>query len=375
MSFSSGRITAIRFNVANSSGFDQAHLDALNDHRIGRQKVAAADGVETGWAAGDSILDTQFSLEKNIINDSLQFDFRLTKDVLPPDLMRAYCQAEVKAMVDVGVQVGRARMRQCKTMARERLEEEAGDGRFAKHRLIPVLWDRPTNKVYFGNASLASIDRFTSLFEQTFQTQLEFESAGARIPMGLNQDVGPSIFVPGISQEDISWCHDFSIKDWLGNEFLHWLWYYTEVESDTFHLADETDVTIMFQKNLMLDCPRGQTGIDVFKTDGPTRLPEARRAAQSGKIPRKAFFTMVRQDTQYEFGLNAETFAIQSAHIRVEDDVTDNRARLERRVELWRELNLTLDLLYDAFLSRRCTSRWTDELRGMTAWLKREERR
>lgn len=353
--------------------FNQGHIDRLMDRRVGRMRIATEDGFDVGWAAGSSVLDVNFTLE-NIINDSLHFDIRITRDVLPADLMKAYYEREIKAMQDVGVQVGQARRRQCKTLAREQLEEEARDGRFQKHRLISVMWDRPSGKVYFGNASLANADRFCSLFEQTFQIELELESAGARMDLACGE-VSPSAFVPGVSPADYSWIRDSSSRDWIGNEFLLWLWYYSDVESDTIKVADDTELTFMIARFLTIECPRGQTGYDAITHEGPTRLPEARRAIQSGKMPRKIGLTVVRQDTQYEFALNAEIFGIGSAKFTVEEDVKGDRPRVERRVELWRELNMTIDLLYDAFLRRRCSSLWQVELECMQKWLKREDRR
>jgi hypothetical protein len=44
--------------------------------------------------------------------------------------------------------------------------------------------------------------------------------------------------------------------------------------------------------------------------EGPTRLPEAFRALQAGKLPRKAGLILVRHDQQYELTLQAETLAV-----------------------------------------------------------------
>ncbi len=374
MSFRTDWVTAVRFYTdARPPTFDQEHIDKLAERRIGQHRIASEDGVEVAWAAGTNVLDAEFGLEKNIINDSLHFDLRITKDVLPADLMKAYYDAEVQAMAKFH-QVGSARRRQCKIMARERLEDEAKDGRFAKHRLIPCMWDRATGHVWFGMQSLSHADRFTSLFERTFEIQLALDGAGDRCP-AINRDgVSPAQFIPG-SKPDYYWIGDESNVCWLGNEFLHWLWYYSDVESDTIELSDKSELTFMFQKNLVVDCPRGQTGVDQFKTVGTTRLPEARRAIQAGKIPRKCAFVMVRHDTQYEFSFNAETFAIGTAKLIVEEDVTDHRARLERRIELWRELNIGIDLLYEKFLSIRTSPKWESVLGGMQKWLQQGDKR
>ena len=53
--------------------FGPEHLDRLAAHAIGQRSVANAEGIEIGWIAGDHILDTDFDLAKNVVNDTLNF--------------------------------------------------------------------------------------------------------------------------------------------------------------------------------------------------------------------------------------------------------------------------------------------------------------
>ena len=64
MGFFSGRVTFARYRVQGPSPnrFGPEHLERLQGHAIGRQRVATSDGVEVGWIAGDHILDTSFDL-------------------------------------------------------------------------------------------------------------------------------------------------------------------------------------------------------------------------------------------------------------------------------------------------------------------------
>lgn len=388
MGFFSGRVTFLRFKVNRPAPrvFDQEHLDRLADRQAGRQRIAAADGIETGWTAGDHVLDTDFQLAKNIINDTLHFELRVDVDKIPGDLLRAYYAVELKALSkDNPSGFASARQkREAKEIARDRLEEEAKDGRYRKRKCIPVLWDRLSNEVLFGATSLTQVDRMCSLFEQTFQADLECVTAGRRAyhlaelnsRTRMVDDSGPSAFVPGTTPDDVAWIADESSRDFLGNEFLLWLWYHTDVVSDSIMLADQSEVTAMMARSLTLECPRGQTGHETISHEGPTRLPEARRAIQSGKLPRKAGLTLVRHDQQYELALHAETLAVGSAKLPAPpDDVTDARAKLDERANQIRGLVETLDLLYDAFGAKRFGKDWQDELTGMQKWLKREERK
>ncbi|HEX4611316.1 MAG TPA: hypothetical protein VH092_24195, partial [Urbifossiella sp.] len=300
------------------------------------------------------------------------------------DLLRAYTAVELKALTKnnpSGFPSARQK-REAKEAARDRLEDEAKDGRYKKRKCFPVLWDRLSNEVLFGATSLTQVDRLCSLFEQTFQMKLECVTAGRRSYLLAElanrtrkvDDSSPSAFVPG-APADVAWIADESSRDFLGNEFLLWLWYYTDVVSDTITLADNSEATVMIARSLTLECPRGQTGHETISHEGPTRLPEARRAIQSGKLPRKCGLTLVRHDQQYELAIHAETLAVGSAKLPPPpDDVTDARAKLDERAAQLRALVESLDLLYDAFGQRRFGKEWEDDLPAMQRWLKREER-
>jgi hypothetical protein len=184
MGFFTGRATFLRFKVNGPAPrlFDDEQIDRLKDRMAGRQRIASADGVETGWTAGDHVLDTDFHLEKNIINDALTFDLRVDTDKLPSDLLRAYYAVELKALSKnnpSGFASARQK-REAKEIARDRLEQEAKDGRYKKRKCIPVLWDRLSNEVLFGATSLTQLDRLCSLFETTFGAELECVTAGRR---------------------------------------------------------------------------------------------------------------------------------------------------------------------------------------------------
>lgn len=387
MGFFTGRATFLRFKVNGPAPrmFDDEQIERLKDRMAGRQRIASADGVETGWTAGDHVLDTDFGLEKNIINDTLTFDLRVDTDKLPGDLLRAYYAVELKALSKnnpSGFASARQK-REAKEIARERLEQEAKDGRYKKRKCVPVLWDRLSNEVLFGATSLSQVDRLISLFETTFGANLECVTAGRRAYQlsevnartRLVDDSAPSAFVPNVTPSDVAWIADESSRDFIGNEFFLWLWYYTDVDSDTIKLADDSEVTLMLARTLNLECPRGVTGHETISHEGPTRLPEARRAIQSGKLPRKVGLTLVRHGEQYELTLHAETLGVGGAKLPPPDEGADARGKLDDRANQLRALIETLDLLYNAFCEKRFGKDWEAELAGMQKWLKRDERR
>ncbi len=379
MPFLQGRVTYTRFRVPGASPdfFGPEHLAKLEDAMIGKQRVATGDGSQFGWIAGEHILDTSFDLAKNIINDALHFAMRIDEIKMPADTLKAYYAVDLAALAagnPSGLPSAKQK-REARQSAKYRLEQEASDGRFVRRKMVSILWDRQTETIYLGTSSASATDRFLSLFKSTFGGTLESMTAGdVAMASAEHHDQGrviddaiPSTFTK-TSETDLAWIHDERCRNFLGNEFLVWLWHTVENVSDSIKLEDDSEVAVMLARSLTLECPRGQFGSDTFRSDGPAKLPEAMRALRGGRLPRKAGLTLVRHDHAYEFTLQAETMAISSAKLPA-PEADEDRARLEERVDQIRHFAETVTLLYGRFLSVRLGAEWEAERRRIFEWL------
>jgi hypothetical protein len=382
MAFLNGRVTYTRFQVGGDSPlpFDEADLESARRNLIGQFTVPdAPDGVAIGWSGGEHVLDLTLDPAKNILDDALHLGLRVDTDKIPGELLRAYTKIEIDARAFASPTgfVTKAQREEAREAALARARAEAADGRFRRQKLYPVLWDGLTNFVYAGATSQAVLDRFVALFRATFDRMLEPVTAGR---LALDQVVGrgeqapvetlsPVWFVGEAAQHTVAWTDaDATRPDHLGNEFLLWLWHTLQHDGDKVTLADGSDATVMLAKTLVLDCPRGLTGRDSLANEGPSSLPEAHRALQAGKLPRRAGLIIVRQGAEYELTLQAETLAVSGLALPRAEVVSGREARIAR-VESLRHLVETLDLLYDAFGRRRTGPGWTGELGRIRRWL------
>ena len=383
MGFLNGRLTYTRYRVSGDSPlpFGEEILEQVDQYRIGRQGAADPnEGVTSGWAGGDHVLDTAFDPAKNIINDALNLAIRVDTDKIPGTLLRAYTKIETDARAkdNPSGYPTKAQRAEAKEAARIRAEVESADGRFKRMAHYPILWDGQSNVLYAGATSASVLDRLLNLFRNTFDRTLETISAGslaqnhadARGDTKSLQDYGPIGFVgEDASYSSVAWSGaDPAIPDFWGNEFLLWLWHTLQATGDTITLADDSEVTVMLAKTLTLDCPRGETGRDCLTTEGPTRLPEAFRALQSGKLPRKTGLIIVRQGQQYELTLQAESMAVSGANLPKIEAASKPEIQIAR-IDALRHLVETLDLLYDAYGRRRTGPEWSQELGLIRLWL------
>jgi hypothetical protein len=388
MGFFSGRVGFVRLRVLQTPPpiFAPEHLERLAAWAADRYPGMPPDGVALGWVAGEHVLDTDFAPGKNIVNDTLVFELRVDSERWPAELLRAYTAIELRALAQNNPSgfPSLRQKRQAKEAARARLEQEARDGRYRQRRCYPLLWERQSNEIWFCSSAASHIDRLANLLEHTFGITIEGMTAGRRayhlaeVHARTRQvdDSAPSPFVPGITPASVAWIADERNRDFLGNEFLLWLWFYTDTRGDTLPLADRSELVLFPCQTLTLECPRGQTGQQTIRSDAPTRLPEARRAVQAGKLPRKLGLTLVRHDEQYTLTLHAETLALSGVKLPpLPEEITDPQQMRQERITQLRHLIETLDLLYDAFVQRRLARDWEQELHAMQHWLRREERR
>ncbi len=168
-----------------------------------------------------------------------------------------------------------------------------------------------------------------------------------------------------------AWCPLDDRPDWLGNEFLLWLWFHADVHGDTLKLPDGTEATFMFAGGIKVEDPRGQSGRGTLNSESAVRLPEARAAVKAGKLPRKAALTVVRHGEQFTCVLDAETLAVTQGKLPPADEsVQSGRDRDVARLQSVRDLAVLVDQMYAAFLARRISGYWSGELKEMQGWLK-----
>ena len=210
-------------------------------------------------------------------------------------------------------------------------------GRFRRSKLSHILWDVPAGILY-APPSLSVREKLTELFSRTFELELfpltsgtialrQLERRGKRRDY---EDVTPTRFAKSPQDPDAPVEYPWTAKgdnakDWLGNEFLLWLWHITGGRGGVIEIASG-NITLMFDRTLQLDCTFGHSGKDTLTATGPTQLPEAMDALRIGKAPRKAGLIIDAAAGQFNCTISAETLAISSLRLPAVEEA-DTRAR------------------------------------------------
>lgn len=384
MAFDSGSITLKRFFVSGRSPkqVDEALLGQLAAKAIGADSIQTADHSEIGWSTGEHILDTEFDFAKNAVADGLYFALRIDTNKPPTELVRSYQKINEQAMLRATGRefLSKAQRREAREQALARLDSEAKSGAFRRMKQIPVFWDLTRNELYFGSTGNSAMESLMLLFRETFDRGIVAASAGeiaarwaaVNGESRLFEDCRPAHFVtPPEAAGEAPAAHsdEGRTNDFLGTEWLTWLWYATQVESPTIATAKSGAVTVLFEKSVQMLCAFRLTGSMAVNSDSPTRLPETLVALSGGKLPVRAAMQIEAQGNAFGFAVRGDAMVFSGVQLPPPEDANTAVAVFEDRIAKLRDLIDAGDGLYTAFLKRRLSSKWPQTLSAMRAWI------
>ena len=383
MPFASGSISFARFAVVGNTPdiADEDLLQKFADNKLLDADGVVPDDVTWGWCGGRHVLDGDFSFESNVVNDCLHVGLRVDTHRPPGDLKRAYTMIEEQAAAADGF-LSKAQKSDARDAANRRLDDEKRDGRFRRSRMTPVLWDMNANVLY-GPTSYPLQEKLFELFDRTLGLSLvpltsgnlalrRLEETGRRRSY---EDARPTAFVTGPQGEghaaEYPWtAKGPQAKDFLGNEFLTWLWWTSESGGGGVETKTVGRVEAMIDRSLDLDCCYGVTGRDAIRGDGPSRTPEARHALRVGKVPRKLGLVL-DGPAAYSLTLSGESLNVGSLRLPDVEDAESPRVVFEERINLLRDFGRTLDGLFDKFLDARAGGGWPGTTAQVRDWIAR----
>ncbi len=380
MPFLAGSLAFERYSVDGfeETLFGEEQLEQFSNYVAGRNQSDSPENIHIGFLGGQHLFDQEFDLGKNVINEAVHAGLRIETNEIPSAIKKAWLQIELNGLAKdspSGVPT-KAMRKEAQEAVEERCLSEAATGKYRKFKSHSFLWDLRQSMLYFGGSGNAGA-HCADLMEKAFGLELRRVSAGSLAHAWAQDadrasemdDVTPACFVPDVHRGTVHWTNEHSTApDFLGNEFLLWLWWKLETDTDTFMLADESEVIVMLNKTLSLECPCGETGKETFSAECPIQMPEAIHAIQLGKMPRKTSMSVVRDGQRFDLTLQAESFAISGAKIHLEEgqEVDD-----EGRIDLIRTMADTVDQMFFMFCDVRTSEAWSTDLTSMQDWLKR----
>ena len=379
-----------RFRVSGGpKAISERVLEDLRDHAIAAPGVGAPPEVQAGWVAGRHVLDTELDADAVVFGDQLVFGLRVDTNRLPAELRRAYRAMAFAEAESNGEKGGAARRGATRADADERSREALATGRFVRSRLLGVVWDVGRRLLLAPAFAETLSSVLCDHFRATFDASLEKLSSGGIASEWFStagrsrdyEDLSPSPFTeapPAAEPEanrplevpTVPWSFpDRAARDFLGNEFLIWLWSRVEL-GDGMIETRRGAVGVAFDRALDMDCAWDVTGRQSLRATGPLRLPEARVALRHGKWPRKAGLVVAVGAEHWDLVLQGDRFLVTGVRVpRPETPPVSRRERVEERVRSLITLDETMVALFRAFLEERADAGWSRERTRIRAWI------
>lgn len=386
MAFSSGSITFKRFFVLGDHPrqVDDALLEALAARSMTSDPRQTADYTEIGWTTGEHVLDTQFDFGKNVVADGLHFALRIDTTKPPTELIRSYQRMNEQTMMQATGRemLSKAQRREAREQALNRADKEARGGAYRRMKQVHAFWDIPRNEVYLASTGTTVVDNFMLLFRETFDRSLVPAASGELAARWTAQtgegrafeDCKPAHFISPPEGADsagdmLGNLDEARSRDFLGTEWLTWLWFTSHVESPEIATPKGDRIGVLFEKSLALQCAFKLTGTTTMTADSPTRMPEATVALSSGKRPVRAAMQIENHGDGFSLAVRGDVMHYSSVVVPPPEEVVSPRALFEDRMARLRDLIESMDGLYAAFLKRRLSGKWPHTLSAMRSWI------
>ena len=160
--------------------------------------------------------------------------------------------------------------------------------------------------------------------------------------------------------------------DWLGPEFLTWLWWRTGASPEFAETAggrrDGTSLFVHVDEFIELRGERAAARRTSLRSGMPSASAEAKAALRYGKVVTAARLLFARGEEETALTLRAEDLDVSSCKLPPVDS-NDPEERLTTSLSAARRTYDDLDLLYRSFLEVRCSDRWEAEASKMRTWV------
>lgn len=161
----------------------------------------------------------------------------------------------------------------------------------------------------------------------------------------------------------------------LGQEFLTWLWYRSEVHNG-FKDADGNDFIVTMEKRIVVQGGEGDLMETASVSGAMSELREARLGLTTGKKVTRALVRFDQEPESWNFTLRAEDFSLggfktPKVDNKEEKDDDPEAAFFEKIYLLDKGLGF-FDGIYKEFLDLRLSAEWKAEVKSIQSWMYQE---
>ena len=329
-----------------------------------------------GWVCFEDMLDTEWRTAPPQKGNYFTFSLRLDTRRIPPAIIKKQLSLALKAEKEKIQAQGK------KFISRERKKDLKEQVLLRlRQRFLPVpaefhvVWEPDRNEVWFASTQGKMIDLFMELFITSFGLHLE-QIEPYSLAEGLLDDVemGKLDRCEATQFTMASGNEGQMLSSVLGEEFLTWLWFQSDVVPGAFVNKEGHPFSVSMEQRIVVQGGQGNAKDTATVAGTLSPLTEARFGLGKGKKVTRATIRLEEDGLVFQFTLKAGDFTLGSLKLpKVEKPAEDEDpdAMLLERFYLMEVCLGLLESLYVTFLRLRLSADWSETVQEITAWIGR----
>ena len=326
------------------------------------------DSQADGWVSFDDYLDTTWQAGPPQKGAYMAFSLRVDIRRIPAGFVRKYLDLALKREKAENEKNGK------KFISRERRKELKEQVQLSlRRRFLPVpgefnvIWNTANNEIWFASTQTKMLELFAQRFLATFKLHIEQLTPPA-LALSMLGDAAKEAVHDADQDDD-------TMDGVLGQDFLTWLWFQSDVAPSFFRTDDGHSFLTALRKRVAVT---GFVGMDretasVAASDADSFLSEARLGLHRGKKVASALIYLIKDDFGFDVSVKAADFSLNSLKtpkIDKSDRDDDPDALFLEKVFLIETAVTLLDCLYRQFLGLRLDEdEWKKTADEMDYWI------
>lgn len=325
-------------------------------HRFRTIDTAASEEVSVGWVTPADPTGNQHSADEMDLAETQWLRFRVDAKKFPASRLRLELEAQEHAR-------GKPLRARERRELRDHLHEQLLPGIQPSSKMVDLLI--AGDRCLLLSGSKRDRETLQKLLHESAGVTAQHLTAGelaARFVAEAALAKLSPIALPGqTALHQTTFAH---LHDWLGNEFLLWLWWRADED------ASLGDFGIMLEDLVEFGQPDADATTHVLRKGVPQRTAEAKAALRSGRLPTRLRLTIADESHSATLTLTGQTLGMACVSLPQDSDgcETSEDRNLERGRN-WRWLAEAVSVLFGNFINHRVMAAWADEfVPQINAW-------
>lgn len=314
-----------------------------------------------GWVTGRHLQDRNIIFDTAMFAGYLRLALCEAERIIPESALVTECRMEELARMQAE---NRAELdRKTRTEIRKEIEARLRPSMPPQFKGMAFIHIPDSDLVYCEATSDSQIDFIEAMFRQTMGFGLIPVTPQAYAAKRLNLDVR-DLSASSYSPE----CDDDSAEQSIGQDFLTWLWFFSETQGGIVKTPSVGDFAVMIEGPLTFVSDGQGAHEAILKNGTPEISAEAKSALMCGKKLRKSRLMLSRGQDTWQVTIDADQFIFRGLKLP-EGEKLELASRFQERMAAISTFTTAFLEIYEKFIALRTGHKWDATVLEIHNWV------